>query len=104
MKKITVAMTILVGAVGAAKAGAVNVYTGSVVQTTPLVRLHTPTRSEPRDDNRADVKAKIIYKTRTVFRPVYIRITETRAERRKRIIGHRYTGFKKQYRGYKYPF
>lgn len=104
MKRFVFALLAVGGLVGGAEAGTATVYSGNVARSTPLVRLHTPTRSEPRSDDVADVKPKVIYKTRTIERPVYIRIYESRAERRKRAIGHRYTGFKKQYRGYKYPF
>lgn len=102
MKRIVFTLLAIGGAVGVAEAGAGSVYTGDIARSSPLVNLITPSRSEPPNDSVAVAKPKVIYKTRT--RTVYYRVSETRAERRKKAIGQRYTGFKKQYRGYKYPF
>ncbi len=80
-----------------------NVYTGGTGATTDLVRIYQPTRSQPPVDAAEENRVTIVNNT-TVFYTPHVREYETRAERRKRAIGHRYLGFIKQYRGYKYPF
>lgn len=79
-----------------------NVFSGGVGNSTSAVRLFMPTQSAPPVTRQSEREFIVIYEPRTSVR--YVREHETRSERLKRTMGHRYPGFKKQYRGYKYPF
>jgi len=80
----------------------VRVFKGGSGTKTYGVRVFLPTRNQPPADAEQPQPVKTV--TKTIVVPVYYPRYETRAERRKRAIGHRYLGFVKQYRGDKYPF
>ena len=82
-----------------------QVFTGSSspgIYDTYKVQVFQPSRTQPPADREVPERAKTVTKT-TISYITYNRY-ETRAQRRKRALGHRYLGFIKQYSGYKYPF
>jgi len=82
-----------------------NVFTGGSspgIYDTYKVQVFQPSRTQPPADSEAPKRTKTVSKT-TITNITY-HGHETRAQRRKRALGHRYLGFIKQYRGYKYPF
>lgn len=109
MKKTTL---ILLSSIGLICAGSISthaqqavpkVFTGGSGATTNAVNIFQPSRTQPpvdRDEENLPItlnKTVIIYNFQNAGH-------ETRAQRRKRAIGHRYLGFIKQYNGPKYPF
>jgi len=79
-----------------------KVFIGGTGATTNAVNIFQPTRDQLPVDSAEESQTIVLNKTiiYNISRPGY----ETRAQRRKRAIGHRYLGFIKQYRGYRYPF
>lgn len=113
IKKFTTKFTvILLSSIGLLCAGSIsayakqtvpNVYTGGTGATTDAVNMFQPTRTQPPVD-KAENNLPITLNKTVIIYNIQNSNHETRAQRRKRAIGHRYLGFIKQYRGYKYPF
>ncbi len=109
MKKTTLILLSSVGMLFAVSGPAFShqsgakVFTGGTGATTKSVNIFQPTRNQPPIDSAGQDQSIVLNKTFITYnvrQPEH----ESRAERRKRAIGHRYLGFIKQYRGYKYPF
>jgi len=112
MKKVAITLLSMIGILSAMTGSAlsngvgVNVFkggSGSDMYGSYKVQVFRPSHNlPPVDAETPGPAAKVIHKT------IISRVThyehETRSQRRKRAIGHRYLGFVKQYRGYKYPF
>jgi len=108
MKKTTKALAPVIGMLFAVSTPALahqtapKVFVGGTGATTSAVNIFQPTLSRPPVDSAEE--PRIIVLNKTIVNNVFTPEHETRAERRKRALGHRYLGFKKQYSGYKYPF
>ena len=79
-----------------------KVFTGGTGATTRSVNIFQPTPLPA--ENKAPVEGQTIVLEKTVIYNIRQAGHETRAQRRQRAIGHRYLGFVKQYKGYRYPF
>jgi len=110
MKKITTATLCVFGLITVSPTIAFsgeaspNVITTGMGASINLVRIFQPTIERQPPDDSAAQNATVTVINRTIYFYSPVREHETTAQRRKRVIGHRYLGFKKQYRGYKYPF
>jgi len=109
MKKFSITIMSIVGILSASSGSAfsydtgVKIYKGGSWSDTYRVRLYVPSRNQPPADSETQIPpVKVINKTTITY--LQNNEHETRAQRRKRALGHRYLGFVKQYRGYKYPF
>lgn len=109
MKKSTI---VLLSSIGLLCAGSITVhskqatpevFTGGTGATTNAVNIYQPTRNQPPVDRAAEKQSVTLNKT-VIINNIQTSGRETRAQRRQRAIGHRYLGFIKQYRGYRYPF
>ncbi len=109
MRKTTTILLPLAGMLLAASSPALSdpvapkVFTGGTGATTKAVNIFQPVSNLPPADSIDESPIIVLNKTIVIYnikRPGH----ETRAQRRKRAIGHRYLGFIKQYRGYRYPF
>ena len=99
---MSTAMLFAISGSAFAHQNAPKVFTGGTGATTNAVNIYQPTQNEPPVDSAEESSMVIVNKTiiYNIRQPEH----ETRAQRRKRALGHRYLGFIKQYSGYRYPF